>query len=220
MKNMLKPLLGGLMMVIWVGIPQGFAQTVGLTKAEKDNLVFMVQEEKMARDVYMAFDEKWSDRIFDNISRAEQIHLNRLRGLIERYELELPASVKSDERGVFDNKTLQKMYDKLVAEGRQSFEKALTAAAKVEETDIRDLQTAIEVTEKSDILLAYQQLLKASEQHLRAFTRNLKRLGVNYQPTVLDQETYDAILLAKPGRAIRTGAAPGWRYPNCPRRRL
>ena len=56
-----------------------------LSTAEEEELLFMWEEEKMARDVYLAQAERWQLPIFANIARAEQRHMDLVSTLIETY---------------------------------------------------------------------------------------------------------------------------------------
>ncbi len=67
-------------------------------------------------------------------------------------------------------------------------------ATEIEEIDIKDLIDAIKSTDNEDLKFVYGNLLRASENHLRAFTRNLNRRGVNYQPIHLDKNYYLEII--------------------------
>ncbi|NPA47747.1 MAG: DUF2202 domain-containing protein, partial [Thermococci archaeon] len=52
-----------------------------LTTEEKDGLLYMVEEEKLAHDVYTKLYEKWHLQIFDNIAKSESTHVNAVRTL-------------------------------------------------------------------------------------------------------------------------------------------
>ncbi|MGI9258025.1 MAG: DUF2202 domain-containing protein, partial [Gammaproteobacteria bacterium] len=43
-----------------------------LSVAEEAGILFMREEEKLARDVYLALGEQWGMNVFDNISSSEQ----------------------------------------------------------------------------------------------------------------------------------------------------
>ena len=58
-------------------------------KEEKD-LLFMREEEKMARDVYITLYKKWNVRVFHNIEKSEQNHMDRMLDMINLYSLEDP----------------------------------------------------------------------------------------------------------------------------------
>jgi hypothetical protein len=173
-----------------------------LSTAEADGVVFMREEEKLARDVYMTLFERWGQRVFDNISRAEQIHMDAVAVIIERYGLTDP--VGSNGVGVFTNPTLQGLYDTLVSQGEASRIDALIVGATIEEIDIVDLQNQLDsVVDNQDIALVYGDLMKGSRNHLRAFVRNLEKLGMSYTPQYLPQDEYDAII----GSPMETGPA-------------
>ena len=43
-----------------------------LNTEEETGLVYMREEEKLARDVYITFYQTWNQKVFNNISKAEQ----------------------------------------------------------------------------------------------------------------------------------------------------
>ena len=49
---------------------------------ERNELVLMREEEKLARDVYGAMQKKWGATIFTYIARAESRHMQVLGGLL------------------------------------------------------------------------------------------------------------------------------------------
>ena len=162
-----------------------------LTPAEANDLLFMREEEKLARDVYMAMYDEYGLRVFNNIPKAEQRHMDAILGLLNTYGLEDPVL----GIGEFANAELQGLYDDLVAAGLQSKQDALMVGALIEEVDMEDIVAAMERTNKSDILAVYGNLLAGSENHLNAFVRNLEALtGETYVAQWISQEEVDAIL--------------------------
>ncbi len=175
-----------------------FAQTTAnLSEDETKGILLMLEEEKLARDVYLALDEKWNSTIFSHISNAEQRHFDKMNSLAKKFGLTIPSSVANDEKGKFQNKKLQEAYDEMVEIGNVSLENALRIGANVEELDIQDLMDAMTQTENEDILKVYRQLKQASEKHLQSFTKNLSKEGVEYTPVILSQKDFDAIINTK-----------------------
>ncbi|NOR83897.1 MAG: DUF2202 domain-containing protein, partial [Ardenticatenales bacterium] len=84
-----------------------------LTDAEASGLLYMREEEKLARDVYLTLFELWDFQSFANIARSEQTHTDAVQRLLERYDLPDPAGGQSV--GEFTNPDLQALYDQLVA---------------------------------------------------------------------------------------------------------
>ncbi|MHB9033320.1 MAG: DUF2202 domain-containing protein [Anaerolineae bacterium] len=166
-----------------------------LDAAEQADLLYMREEEKLARDVYQAFYELWGQPTFANIAAGEQQHMDAMLTLLERYGLPDPAA--GTAAGEFTNADLQSLYTALVAQGSQSLADALRVGAAIEEIDVRDLRAALTNTTRADIQQAYTNLELASGNHLRAFTRVLaSQTGESYVPQYLDQEAYDALMSA------------------------
>lgn len=145
-------------------------QPVILTDVVRDGLVYMREEEKVARDVYRALSQKYSARVFVNIPKSEQKHMDAVKRLLDRYGIEDP--VGENGEGVFRNAELQKLYTDLVARGSVSLQEAYAVGRLIEETDIADLDKHLaEVDSNSDIAAVYAQLRVGSTNHLRAFSR-------------------------------------------------
>ena len=171
-----------------------FGQIGTLTDYEKSDLLYMLEEEKLAMDVYDILGEKWGIRIFDNIKSSEKRHVAAVKEMAEKNELTIPSTVSTLERGVFKNKDLQSLYEELVSTGSQSLVSALTVGAKIEELDIKDLDAAIANTSSEDLIGMYISLRSASKNHLRAFVRNLDKRGVQYMPNILSGDDYAKII--------------------------
>jgi hypothetical protein len=146
-----------------------------LTPEEAAGLAYMREEEKLARDVYQYLYQQWKLPIFSNIAASEQTHMDALKTLLDRYQIADPAA--GNAAGTFTNAHLQELYDQLIAQGRQSAAAALKVGVAIEKLDISDLQEQLDLTTKLDIKTVYQNLLKGSENHLRAFTSNQGRQG-------------------------------------------
>ncbi|MBU1668947.1 DUF2202 domain-containing protein [bacterium] len=144
-----------------------------LSTEQKEGLIFMIEEEKVARDVYIHLYKTWGTRVFTNIAKSEQKHMDAVHNLLNKYNLEAPLTL--DDEGTFENEELQALYDSLIAKGDSSLIDALEVGVMVEETDIADLKELIEAGLPSDIERVYNNLLKGSYNHLAAFNRQLAR---------------------------------------------
>lgn len=160
-----------------------------LNESEIEGILFMREEEKLARDAYWAFDDLYTLPVFDNIARAEETHMDSVKVLMDKYELDDNIL----EAGEFADPHLQVLYHDLVEEGSSSVEEALRAGAVIEETDIQDLLDRLAETDNEDIKMVYEALMRGSRNHLRAFANNLERRGIDYTPQILSDEEYDAI---------------------------
>ncbi|MBU1096395.1 MAG: DUF2202 domain-containing protein [Bacteroidetes bacterium] len=164
-----------------------------ISENESESMIFMREEEKLARDVYINLYERYGIKVFNNISKSEQTHMDAIKYLLEKYSIDDP--VETDVKGVFKNQELQILYNQLIEQGNKSEIDALKSGALIEEVDIIDLINAIdEDVDNLDIELVYNNLLKGSENHLRAFVKNLSARGINYEPQLLDIDTFNSIL--------------------------
>lgn len=174
----------------------GDLPTDTLSADEAAGLVFMREEEKLARDVYADLYDRWAINIFQNIANSEQTHTDAVKTLLDRYGLDDPAA--DSQPGVFQEPLLQDLYDQLVAQGSLSLADALKVGAAIEEIDLLDLEERLAKTDKADIVIVYENLMKGSRNHLRSFTATLSRqTGESYEPQYLDQDVYDAIVNAQ-----------------------
>ncbi len=163
-----------------------------LSDIEAATLVFMREEEKLARDVYLTLFDIWENPVFNNISAAEQRHMDNMKRLLDTYGLVDP--VADDSVGAFTNTGLADLYQDLTEKGAVSLEDALYAGALVEELDITDLKRAIAESTHADVTKAYENLMRGSRNHLRAFVSQIESLGVVYEAQVMSQEEVDEII--------------------------
>ena len=180
-----------------------------LSDAEAAGLLFMREEEKLAHDVYVTLYDIWGQQTFINISGAEQTHTDAVKTLLARYALQDPA--ENNGIGIFANADLQALYDQLIVQGSQSLTDAFLVGAAIEEIDILDLEERIAQTDNADIIMVYENLLKGSSNHLRAFVSAMTRqTGEIYHPQYMSQDAYDAIInSATMGQGNKSGHANG-----------
>lgn len=163
-----------------------------LEEKEIQGILFVREEEKLARDVYSRLYEIWGTNVFNNIGSSEQTHMDAMKSLIERYDLTDPA--QDSQIGEFTNKDLQQLFDDLIEEGSKSELDALKVGAAIEEIDISDIEEYIAQTDKNDLIVVYENLLKGSRNHLRSFVSVMKKQGFTYQARYLTDKQYNEII--------------------------
>ncbi len=168
------------------------SRVVPLTAQEQADLLYMREEEKLARDVYLTLSAKWKTPIFSNIAASEQNHMDSILTLLSRYGIADP--VAGMGVGQFATQEFRDMYDWLVGWGSQSLMDALKVGCAIEEIDIIDLRNCMEATTHQDLFRVYQNLEAGSENHLRAFVGQLASRGVTYVPVYLTPEQYEQII--------------------------
>lgn len=162
-----------------------------ISEADRESLLFMREEEKLARDVYMTFFQQYNLRVFDRISQSEQRHMDRILCLLNHYQINDPVI---NGVGAFSNPEIQELYNVLISQGTQSLVAALNVGATIEDVDIFDLTEALQQTDNEAIIFVLNNLRCGSTNHMRAFTRQLTSNNANYTPQYISATDYTAIL--------------------------
>ena len=161
-----------------------------LSQEEKDGLLFMLEEEKLARDTYVYLYNLWGINQFNNIKNSEQSHMDAIVTILEQNNIDytiLP-------QGQFLNENLQSIYDQFVINGQISSSNALQIGATIEDLDIVDLEDYINETTNSVVISTYENLQCGSRNHLRSFVSSIENNGDTYTPQYLSPEEYNNIL--------------------------
>ncbi len=148
----------------------GGGLAVALTEEQKDELFFIYQEEKVARDVYITLGKLYPREItFASIQLSEQRHIDAAQRLCEKYSIDISA-VDEDQVGNFVLPVLQDLYDTCIGLGEESLLDALRVGELVEVTDIKDLDHAInDLNMPDDVIRVYENLREGSYNHLEVF---------------------------------------------------
>jgi len=159
------------MLLAKYGGGNGGGSTFELSQDEREGLIHMRIEEKLARDVYIVMGDLWNHKVFLNIQLSEQKHMDAVKKLLDRYNV--PDPLTTDSVGVFPDPQFQQLYNQIIQQGNQSLQEALLAGKSIEELDIADLEYQLSFADNPDIIRVYQNLKAASENHLAAFLRCL-----------------------------------------------
>jgi hypothetical protein len=137
--------------------------------ALKTTLKYMVEEEKLARDVYTVLAKTAAYPKFRNIANAEQFHMDQLSIVLENYGIWNPTLNRKP--GVFFNKELAALYKTLITKGQLSALDAIQVGIIIEEKDIADLTAMEALITQEDIQFVVNYLKAGSINHLAAFKR-------------------------------------------------
>ena len=135
----------------------------------KNRLKFMVEEEKLARDVYTVLAKSSAYPKFRNIANAEQFHMDQMSMVLADYGVWNPTLNRKP--GVFFNKDLSALYKTLITKGQLSALDAIEVGIIIEEKDIADLAVMSKLVTQEDIQFVVNYLLAGSQNHLAAFKR-------------------------------------------------
>ena len=209
--------------LMWSGVSSGQGPGPGsgdegaLSAAEEATLLHMREEEKLARDVYVVMFDAWADKVFLNISRSEQGHMNAMLKMLLKYEVADP--VVDDKTGAFTDPAFAALYTDLVGRGDGGLLEAFLVGGYIEELDILDLEAALAETNKLSLTNAYSNLLAASRNHLRTFVGHVRSLGEEYEAQLMSQDAVDVIVgdydLAPPKKfSMNAGLSDAWYFPG------
>ena len=140
------------------------------TKTTEELTLYLIEEEKLAHDVYTIMYQKYGAQVFGNILESESTHQARVLTLLETRNI---ADPRSAEIGVFKNQELQTLYNTLIEQGNISATEAYKVGVIIEEKDIADISAQLATTTDQDVVDTLESLRQGSENHLRAFNRKL-----------------------------------------------
>ena len=132
-------------------------------------LTFIVQEEKLAHDLYVQLASTSGAQQFANIVNSESTHISLVQGLLVSYNIVDPTVGLAE--GEFLDQDLQALYDSLLASGSVDRAGAIAAGIAVEEKDIADIEVMLASDLPSDVASVLERLLSGSQNHLAAFQR-------------------------------------------------
>lgn len=145
-----------------------------LTEEQKDELFFIYQEEKVARDAYITLGNIYTEeQTFASIQLSEQRHMDSARELCVKYGVDV-SEVDETKVGEFVLPILQELYDACVASGGESLLDALKVGEMIEIKDIKDLEEA-SIGMPADVVSVYENLKEGSLNHLEAFQTAIAR---------------------------------------------
>lgn len=157
-----------------------------LSQTDIDALLFMYEEEKLARDTYSHLYEKFEIVQFNNIQISEQYHMDAVESLLNKYDI--PYSILLE--GEFVDQEIQELFNQFIEEGSIDELSALKIGATIEDLDIIDLQERINATSNLEIIRVFESLQCGSRNHLKSFVRSINNLGGTYEPQFITLQTY------------------------------
>jgi hypothetical protein len=184
---------------------------------EQTHLVFICEEEKLARDVYRVLGRRCPELdSFSVMAENKEASNCAVQELLHKYQVSVPRvnrNVGVFSWGIYGRYFAEK-YMVLTGQGTSSPLNALYVGAFIEELNILDIKQCpkaivditngineasacgMEYTDNPDVLVIYEALLDESRKHLRLLVKDIEQFtGTgNYQAQVLQQDEVNAIL--------------------------
>lgn len=165
--------------------------TLPLTADEIEFLYAIREDEKVARDLYLAFSAKYPTAAqISKIAAAEGSHITCVEAVLDYYEIEYPAL---GANGVFEDVARQALYDEL-SDKSSTLVEAFSTMALVEEETIFAYKSVQGKITNTNLSLIVANMIKASSNHLRAAVRQVTALGESYVPSYLTTEEFNIII--------------------------
>jgi len=165
-------------------------ESINLSTEDTNALLFMLEEEKLARDTYAYLDDLYGINQFSNIKLSEQSHINAVAKLVDQYNIAytiLPY-------GEFKIQEMQDLYNQFVEKGQIDAMNALEVGATIEDLDIADLEEFIEATSNISMISVFEMLQCGSRNHLRSFVSAIENSNESYEPQFLKVEEFNEIV--------------------------
>lgn len=131
--------------------------------------------ERVAAEVFDELATKWGGRPFTKIAEAERTHTDAVATLVVRNGGTPPAGL---EPGKYEAIEIQALYDAMLKRGLESLPAAMDTGAEIEEMSVRDLLVWLGTETDPQAKKILEQLLEGSANHLKAFLRARKALGM------------------------------------------
>ena len=158
-----------LALIAGIGLAPSANAVTKPTAAQKAQLQYIVEEEKLARDVYAYLAANVTTQKFSNITKSEQMHMDLIAAVLKTNKFWNPTLTRAP--GVFYNTKLQALYNQLIAQGSVDYTAAMGVGVAIEELDISDLAKMMGVAMPVDMKVALDSLMQGSIKHLAAFKR-------------------------------------------------
>ena len=172
-----------------------------LSDEQKYSLAYMWNEEKLAKDIYLALNKLTPHNTLYNIAtRSEVRHEASVENLVKQYDINITnlkdytvsyseEELRALKPGEYAVPEVQELYNALYEKGSKSLKDALEVGCMVEVTDVNDLDEYIEIAkDNSNLISTFDFLRRGSYNHYWAFDRALKNLGVKEGCCVLGSE--------------------------------
>ena len=169
-------------------------------------LAALVDEERMAHDLYQLFSDSYGQaRPFSMIVRSETQHVAAMRSLLAAYGMSDPTT--SLGAGSYATPAIQALYDQWKTAGLASVSAAEQVGVDLETRDIADLEAVLATTVPADVRATLERLVAASKNHLRAFTTAVGTSGDAGMPCGEDCPAADS--QRGPGNGMGNGMGNG-----------
>jgi hypothetical protein len=154
----------------------------------------MYEGEKLSYDLYTEFFNRWGLKVFDQVREIKALHMLKINYVMGINGIPGGTGSAGSESGKYENREIQALYNEYTVLGNISDVAALETAALIEENEISALRSYNKSLTDEAALKIFSLIGRATENQLRAFVKSLEISGVKYEPSVLSEKDYEAII--------------------------
>ncbi len=158
---------------------------------EEMAMEYLRENEKFARDFYLEMFDIWNDEIFSKMAEAEEVHMETVLCLLEKYEIKDPAA--GLKIGEFKNQEMAELFPRLIERGSKSLADAFAAGSMLEVWNLCDLMNCEKCLNSADLNAVVTEFKRSTRNHIRVMHANLKGYGKHLEPCSLDHDLFELI---------------------------
>lgn len=162
-------------------------------KSKESIVLYLIEQEKLAHDLYSVLDTIWVTEIFNRLSGDERNHMEKLNAVAVDFMMVVPNHFNEYLPGQYINENLRHLYHDLLLDANLSLEDAYRTCANLEERKILDLRAALKQPNFELETLTYKALLIGAEDNFKLFLRALLEMNAGYQPIHFSNSEFEAL---------------------------
>ncbi|OGH86743.1 MAG: hypothetical protein A2493_02130 [Candidatus Magasanikbacteria bacterium RIFOXYC12_FULL_33_11] len=162
------------------------------TQGDIMSLPYMYESEKMAEDLFFAWDETYDLPVFASLSESHAVQRENLAAVMGSLQVDLSVAALEDES--FKDATVQALFDKLLPIGDEMRVKAYTSGLLLEESIIKNINTYLERGIDGLSKTTFEALREASSKNMKVLSDLLIADGGTYKAQVITQSEFDSFV--------------------------
>ncbi|UZR94137.1 DUF2202 domain-containing protein [Chondrinema litorale] len=163
-----------------------------LSGAEKEGLVYTLEEARLAQNVNAYLHDKWQEATFEYVLNDETNNILKFQRFIKKQGGSDPLSYAVN--GKFNIPSMQDEYNKYIKIGKNSLLSAYYVSMTLEEQNYLNMENRINESKNTDLIKMYTNRLSSIGDHMRVLDKHMKKMDVAYEAQYMSQEKFEGIL--------------------------
>lgn len=163
-----------------------------LSNEEKESVKYVVESEKLSRDMYLKLYEIWELEIFNASHKIDITHFNAIK--LFAINEKIVEEGFNGKPGVYSSPYFNRLYKDFSETANKSFYDALYVAATMEEMAIFDIMEYEVNTKNKELAKLLLDLKYGAMGNLRKLNKEILKYGVSYEGKYLEPALLKRIL--------------------------